>query len=215
MRKYIFSLLIFTSLSGFSSPFIQGKISDPRYTQSRISEPKSQEEHLNTLFTYATIFFSEMIYGKTFIYQPTHHDRGIQSQFQWGPETPLADERKISVFDITRDELFMTAYCRYDLSTQEQRRVESANPGVRCKGAAAISFLDNYDSLPLATVYEKVCQEAVKSAAKSTIKKRKPREIHGRLVLENVPSIALRSGEYFLQASFRIEFTEIEYFDYF
>lgn len=208
-------LFLLLSLSGGSQPFLQGKISDPRFTEGRISEPKTQHESLNALFTYASAFFSDMIYGRTFVYYPTHNDRKIKSRFEWSVQTEPENPKKISVFDIERDEVFMTAWFRYDMSPNEKKRLESRNPGQLTSAAATASLFENESPLPMLDVYFKVCEEAVKKAAKSTIQKRKPREIHGRLVLEKVPAVSIQSGSYTMQGAFRIEFDQIDYFDYF
>ena len=208
-------LLLLFPLSGWSQPFLQGKISDPRFTEGRISEPKTQHESLNALFTYASAFFSDMIYGRTFVYYPTHNDRKIKSRFEWSAQIEPENPKKISVFDIERDEIFMTAWFRYDMTPNEKKRVESRTPEQLTSAAASASLFENDSPLPMLDVYFKVCEEAVKKAAKSTIQKRKPKEIHGRLILEKMPSVSIRSGSYTVQASFRIGFDRIEYFDYF
>lgn len=208
-------LLLLFPLSGWSQPFLQGKISDPRFTEGRISEPKTQHESLNALFTYASAFFSDMIYGRTFVYYPTHNDRKIKSRFEWSAQIEPENPKKISVFDIERDEIFMSAWFRYDLSSMEQKRLSVHADGVRSTGTSSIDLFSQTELLPLLDAYDQAKENAVKKAAKSYFLQQKPREIRGRLVLEKMPFVSIQSGEYVIQAVFRIYFTQADYFDYF
>lgn len=206
---------LFFSLAGYSQPFLQGKISAPRYAQNRISNPQTQQESLEALFTYASTYFSDMIYGRTFVYYPTHNDRNIKSRFEWSKQTETKNQKDISVFDIERDEVFMTAWFRYNMSDAECKRVQRRNPGQLTAAVASNTMFDNDSPLPLIDVYFNVCEEAVKKAAKAAAPKRKPKAMHGSLLLEKVPDVSIQSGNYVVKAVFRIEFSQIEYFDYF
>ena len=216
MKKFgiaVFAFLI--CMQAGAQPFLQGKISDPRFSEGRISEPKTQQESLEALFTYASVWFADMIYGRSFTYFPTHNDRKIASQFEWSAPSELSQPKKISVFDIERDEVFMSARFRYDLSSTEQKRLSVHADGVRSAGTSSVDLFSHTQLLPLLDAYDRAKETAVKSAAKSYFLRQKPREIRGRLILERMPFVSVQSGEYAVQAVFRVYFTQADYFDYF
>lgn len=216
MKKFgivVFAFLIW--MQAGAQPFLQGKISDPRFSEGRISEPKTQQENLEALFTYASVWFADMIYGRSFTYFPTHNDRKITSQFEWTNPSELNQPKEISVFDIERDEIFMSAWFRYDLSSMEQKRLSVHADGVRSAGTSSIDLFSQTELLPLLDAYDRAKETAVKNAAKSYFLRQKPREIRGRLILERMPFVSVQSGEYAVQAVFRVYFTQADYFDYF
>lgn len=216
MKKFGIAVFVFLiCMQAGAQPFLQGKISDPRFSEGRISEPKTQQESLEALFTYASVWFADMIYGRSFTYFPTHNDRKIASQFEWSAPSELSQPKKISVFDIERDEVFMSARFRYDLSSTEQKRLSVHADGVRSAGTSSVDLFSHTQLLPLLDAYDRAKETAVKSAAKSYFLRQKPREIRGRLILERMPFVSVQSGEYAVQAVFRVYFTQADYFDYF
>ena len=216
MKKSATAVFVFLVwIQAGAQPFLQGNVSDPRFSEGRISEPKTQQESLEALFTYASVWFADMIYGRSFTYFPTHNDRKITSRFEWSAPGELSRPKKISVYDIERDEVFMSARFRYDLSPEEQKRLSAHADGVRSAGTSSIDLFSQTELLPLLDAYDQAKENAVKKAAKSYFLQQKPREIRGRLVLEKMPFVSIQSGEYVIQAVFRIYFAQADYFDYF
>lgn len=158
----------------------------------------------------APFIIEGMVYGWNFSYTPYDKTRGVSEYFEFTPIHEFTEEEKAGIHYrkpwIEDSKLF--AWVEYD-RTESQRYNLSVwnsvtNPKIRGLGYAKLT--EGFDGI------QKASGEAMKNAVREHMRKlikNKPKEITGRLLICESPSIGIDSGRYVVTLDFFIESTKI------
>ncbi len=152
---------------------------------------------------------SGMIYGWDFEYVPYDKLRGVAEFFDFSPVEKInypAPNISYSEMKVEDGKLFCwVTYKRTDdMFALRQHRNSAAVPHIKGKGYGSV--MNNFEGL------QEAFNEAIKDAVREyyrTFIKNKPKEIRGRVLLEEEPLVNLYNGKYAVQLKLILRTEEI------
>jgi hypothetical protein len=173
------------------------------------SYPLSRQDSRQAALSEAAAWFSGMVYGWRFEYEPGDRARGIEELFDWTPLGELAaDDPRITLTAATHEGSIIRFQANYEAdAAQASRRATWKGGQIRAMESQGRSVL------------EQSRQEALKDAAKRMIhamargsERERPKAISGRIALAAFPVIAIGGGTWTATARFFIEIQDIQKF---
>jgi len=226
IRKGIFSLFIFFSVFGSlfaqlygSHPYvIRGEVVvdlEPIYAGHVDSEyPLDIPAAGRRALEEAAMFFSGMIYGWSFFYEPGERARRTEEYIEIVPVGIIQfGDSGLRVTETQINDMRLKVWADYHLNDAQQRRFQAWNTGMT-RNIQAIgyspSYLQEYPGwLSLKkTALEDAAKVALRSALRGSERNR-PKEVTGFISLASFPRYFIDGSRWAVSARFKVQITEI------
>ncbi len=171
--------------------------------------PPSRREAIKQMLEEARFAFSGMIYGFSFVYTPSDRARGVEEIFDLEPAAVIPwGEDGLRIRDTREEDGIVRVSVSCSLEEHQKLRIQlwSANTFPAATGTGSADYFAG----PPEKI--KAHKEPMKEAIRGYLRKRiynKPKEIRGRLVLQEAPDCRYASGEYVSTVRIKIDFEEI------
>lgn len=153
----------------------------------------------------APFLISGMVYGWNFVYTPSDKARGVEEFFEITEIQPLNPPyEKITYVSPWIQDNRLNCWCEY---TRTEPQIQNyylwssiQNPVIHGRGYGKIE--KGFDGI------KDAAQDAVKEAVRDyyrAIIKNKPKEISGAVLVRNIPTIGIKSGQYIINLDFFLE----------
>ena len=221
LKKIKFSailfLLIFLSQTFFAQSTAD-KIRIPLWAQldaypgtegAVITQDELFEYPISRLKEVAPFFVEGMVCGWTFSYTPSDKLRNVDEYFEF---TPLYDfsaiKKNITYKDPWLKDNRLYCWVEFEYTPQIASWVSTWQKSNfrRISGAGEGPISEGFDGIKIGA------QNALKSAVREyarSIKKNKPKEIIGEVLITNNPSVYIRSGRYLIEIDFLLNINKI------
>jgi hypothetical protein len=211
--KGLVPVLLMVAYTAAAEDALQGMVpidSEPVWAvESGAAYPLSRQDSRRAALFEAAAWFTGMVYGWQFDYEPGDRTREIEEVFDWMPLGELAaDDPRITLAAVKYEGSIIRFQANYEMdAAQTARRAAWKGGQIRTMKAQGQSDL------------EQNRQEALKDAAKHTIRtmvrgseRERPKAIRGRIALAEFPVITISGGSWAATAKFFVEIQEIQKF---
>jgi len=162
----------------------------------------------------AAIFYSAMIYGWSFFYEPGERARRISENLEMEPIAVINfGDPALRVTDTEIMDMRLKIWTDYHLDDAQQRRMQKWRTGV-IRNAQAIGYgpsvLEEYPGW--LTVRKTALEDAARIALRTALRgseRNRPKEVKGFISLASFPRYFIDSGRWTVSARFRVQITEI------
>jgi hypothetical protein len=158
----------------------------------------------------APFLIEGMVYGWEFSYTPSDIQRSVEEYFSFEPSFDLVQEdiQRIQYTKPWEENNKVNCWVDFPLSETMMllRQQWSSVSYKRIKGRGYAPLANGFDGIKQAS------SEALKNAVREyarALMKNKPKEITGRVLVVNNPSIALNAGRYQIELDFFVELSTI------
>lgn len=153
----------------------------------------------------APFIISGMVYGWKFIYTPSDNARGVEEYFELTPIQELTPEvEKITYVSPWLQDGRLNCWCEY---TRTEAQIQNyylwssiQHPTIHGVGTGDIA--KGFDGISEAA--ENALKQAVREHFRKTIKN-KPKEIRGAVLIRELPTLGIKSGQYLINLDFFLE----------
>jgi len=162
----------------------------------------------------AAMFFSAMIYGWSFLYEPGERARGINENLELEPVgTIQAGDPALQVTDTEVKDMRLRVWTDYHLSELQQRRFQIWRTGM-IRNAQGVGYgpssLEEYPGWFV--VKKSALEDAARAALRAVLRggeRNRPKEVTGLISLASFPRYFIDSGRWAAVARFRVQVNEI------
>jgi len=162
----------------------------------------------------AAMFFSAMIYGWSFFYEPGERARGISENLELESIGSVQiDDPGLIVTDTRVSNMRLMIWADYHLSDLQQRRLQVWRTGI-IRNAQGTGYgptaLEEYPGW--IAVRKSVLEDAAKAALRALLRgseRNRPKEVTGLISLASFPRYFIDSGRWAAAARFRVQVNEI------
>jgi hypothetical protein len=187
-------------------PIYAGHIDDEYPLEITAASRRALEE--------ASLFYSAMIYGWSFYYEPGERARRIAENLEMEPIGDIQfGDSGLKVTDVEIRDTRLVVWTDYHLSEIQQRRLQMWRSGM-VRNAQAVGYapssLQEYPGwLAIKrTALEDAARAALRDALRGSERNR-PKEVTGFISLASFPRFFMDSGRMAAAARFRVQITEI------
>jgi hypothetical protein len=187
-------------------PIYAGHIDDEYPLEIPVASRRALEE--------ARLFYSAMIYGWSFYYEPGERARRTAENLEMEPAGNIQfGDSGLKVTDVEVRDMRLVVWTDYHLTEIQQRRLQTWRSGM-VRNAQAVgyapSILQDYPGwLELKkTALEDAARAALREALRGSERNR-PKEVTGFISLASFPRYFMNSGRLAAAARFRVQITEI------
>jgi len=162
----------------------------------------------------ASMFFSAMIYGWSFLYEPGERARGISENLELEPAGTIQfGDPGLKVTDTEVKDMRLRVWTDYHLSELQQRRVQMWRTGI-IRNVQGIGYgpsaLEEYPGW--FAVKKSALEDAARAALRAALRgseRNRPKEVTGLISLSSFPRYFIDSGRWAASARFRVQVIEI------
>jgi hypothetical protein len=162
----------------------------------------------------AAMFYSAMIYGWSFLYEPGERARGINENLELEPVGIIqSGDSGLKVTDTEVKDMRLRVWTDYHLSELQQRRLQIWRTGIirNVQGVGyGPSALEEYPGW--FAVKKSALEDAARAALRTALRgseRNRPKEVTGLISLASFPRYFIDSGRWAAVARFRVQFNEI------
>jgi len=161
-----------------------------------------------------SLFFSAMIYGWSFSYEPGERARGIAEKLELEPlGTIQYGDPALKVTDTSFADMRLRVWADYNLDDALQRRMQVWRSGT-VRNAQATGYGPSYiNEYPGWLALKKTAlEDAARAALRALLQsgeRNRPKEVSGFISLASIPRYFIDSGRWVTSARFRVQVTEI------
>jgi len=160
------------------------------------------------------LFYSAMIYGWSFFYEPGERARRISENLEMIPIAVIQyGDPALRVTDTEVRDMRLRVWTDYHLSDTQQRRMQMWHTG-RIRTAQAIGYgpssLEEYPGW--IGVRKAALEDAARVALRTALRgseRNRPKEVTGFISLVSFPRFFIDGGRWAVSARFRVQITEI------
>jgi len=161
----------------------------------------------------AAMFFSAMIYGWSFFYEPGERARGINENLELEPIGAVQfGDPGLKVTDTEIKNMRLRVWTDYHLSELQQRRVQMWRTGI-IRNAQGTGYgpyaLEEYPGW--FAVKKSALEDAARAALRAALRgseRNRPKEVTGLISLASFPRYFIDSGRWAVAARFRVQVSE-------
>jgi hypothetical protein len=187
-------------------PIYAGHIDDEYPLEMPVAGRRALEE--------ASLFYSAMIYGWSFFYEPGERARQIAENLEIEPIGSIQfGDSGLKVTDSEVRDMRLVVWTDYHLTENQQRRLQMWQSGMT-RNAQAIGYAPS--SAPEYPGWLAVKKTALEDAARAALRtalrgseRNRPKEVTGFISLASFPRFFMDSGRLAAAARFRVQITEI------
>lgn len=182
----------------------------PEYAAEVNNDSESEYSYpIKSLREVSSYLIEGMVYGWDFVYTPSDVARGVEEYFEITPVQKMDPQREqIKYVSPWIEDNKLNCWCEFkrtDYHVQSYNLWSSIkNPTIKGRGKGALS--EGFAGV----------QEAAKNAVKDAIRnhyrsliKNKPKEITGRILIRNTPTLGIDAGQYIIILDFFLEYGKI------
>ena len=160
----------------------------------------------------AAMFYSAMIYGWSFFYEPGETARRISENLELKPIDLIEyGDSHLRVTDTEITDMRLRVWTDYHLSDTQQRRMNAWRTGM-IRTAQGLGY-DRGEEYPgWLDVRKSALEDAARAAVRSVLQgseRNRPKEASGLISLASFPRFFIDSGRWAVSARFRLEISEI------
>jgi hypothetical protein len=162
----------------------------------------------------ARLFYSAMIYGWSFYYEPGERARRIAENLEIEPVGNIQfGDSALKVTDVEVRDMRLVVWTDYHLTEIQQRRLQMWRSGTN-RNAQAVGYAPSVspDYPGWLAVKKTALEDAARSALREALRgseRNRPKEVTGFISLASFPRFFMDSGRLAAAARFRVQITEI------
>jgi len=162
----------------------------------------------------AALFFSAMIYGWSFSYEPGERARRISEAIELEPVAEIRfGDTALRITDTEISDMRLRVWADYHLDHGQQRRMLTWRSGT-IRNAQAVgygpSYLEEYPGW--LAVKKTALEDAARSALRAMLRgseRNRPKEVTGFISLASFPRYYIDAGRWAVSARFRVQVVDI------
>lgn len=214
MKKSIFTSFIIFAFSlqiHAQADYLQGQFWAMEYKLEdfEFSRPLDLAQMQDEILTEADYFFSGIIYGYNFRYQPYDRTHQIREEFEFSQIAKIIDTNKGKIIQQEFSQDRLNALVGYSLSRLEMQKhkIWSHHSNEDANGYGESSIFEPDSSKHKA--FENACREAIRALLREKLKN-KPGEVSGKFSLKEVPRFYITSGNYACSVKLLLKVENVE-----